>query len=286
MSHSTCLVIGANPELQLEPFDENLEMPRYVKYTKDGLIAKGRKEIEHYKNNIYAQYLENPEKYLANSSPGHTKYITEEFPKKLNWSDEEIYADQIENYDDENIGGEGEVYSTYNPKSKWDWYSLGGRWTGMLKLKEGATGEIGSPGIMTEDAPKGYCDSALIKDIDFEGMVAIDFEKYSKLYEEFEKEVVEDSKKHAIKAIFDYGIRNIGTDEKFIPETKEAYVKRNTQFHTFAVLKDGEWFERGEMGWWGIVKDEKDPDEWQNKFDELLKSLPEDTLISVYDVHI
>ena len=35
----------------------------------------------------------------------------------------------------ENIGDNGELYSTYNPNSKWDWYQVGGRWSGMLKTK-------------------------------------------------------------------------------------------------------------------------------------------------------
>ena len=55
-----------------------------------------------------------------------------------------------------------------NPK--WDWYQLGGRWTGFFKLKEGREGALGSPGILTEPAEDGWVDGALKGDIDFEGM--------------------------------------------------------------------------------------------------------------------
>ena len=60
----------------------------------------------------------------------------------------------------------------------------------------------------------------------------------------------------------------------------------NAEIVTFAVVKDGEWYERGEMGWWGIVSDEKDTEVWNNQFNKLLNDLPEDTLLSMYDCHI
>lgn len=33
--------------------------------------------------------------------------------------------------------GSGTAKTTYNPKSQWDWYSVGGRWSGSLEGKEG-----------------------------------------------------------------------------------------------------------------------------------------------------
>lgn len=35
-----------------------------------------------------------------------------------------------------------------NPSAKWDWYQIGGRWSGLLKLKPGAT--VGSDGFLGE----------------------------------------------------------------------------------------------------------------------------------------
>ena len=32
---------------------------------------------------------------------------------------------------------EGNIYSTYNPNSKWDWWEVGGRWSNMLTSKDG-----------------------------------------------------------------------------------------------------------------------------------------------------
>lgn len=54
----------------------------------------------------------------------------------------------------------------------------------------------------------------------------------------------------------------------------------------FAVLTpDGEWHERGDMGWWGMVNGEKDKDVWEKEFRALLKKWKNCTAVSV-DVHI
>ena len=53
MSHFTVLVIGGNPEEQLEPYYEGLEVPHCK--PKADLIAKEKKRIEDYKS----QFLQN-----------------------------------------------------------------------------------------------------------------------------------------------------------------------------------------------------------------------------------
>lgn len=276
MSHSTVLVVGENPELQLKPFDENLEVPRYVEYTKAELIAKGRKEIEEYRDSMYAKYLADPEKYEAEcKNPGHMKYIATEFPLKLNWTDEEVYADQIHWYDDqpEAIGSFGEVYSTSNPRARWDWFVLGGRWTGYFKLKPGAVGAVGAPGLMTPRAEPRHADQARKSEIDWEGMLAETIAKNKEYWAEYEAE-----KANGNDVSWQYDIRP--------DDTEDSYVKRHASNSTFAVLKEGKWYERGEMGWWATVKDEKERETWDAEFNKLLADLPDDMLLSVYDVHI
>jgi len=69
---------------------------------------------------------------------------------------------------------------------------------------------------------------------------------------------------------------------------REAYVGRAIRdaVCTFAVVKDGKWYERGDMGWWGFVSDEKDGGAWANEMYKLIESVPGDTLLSVFDCHI
>ena len=142
MSHFTVFVFtkedGKDVEELLAGYDESIVYAPYIKYTKQQAIAEVRKEIEDYKNTRYAEYLMNPEAYeAAHDNEAHIKYLKDEFPKKLNWTDEQCYQDKAQWYEEDMIDENGNIYSTYNPNSKWDWYTIGGRWTGGLVTKEG-----------------------------------------------------------------------------------------------------------------------------------------------------
>jgi len=49
---------------------------------------------------------------------------------------------------------------------------------------------------------------------------------------------------------------------------------------------NGEWVERGEMGYWGFVDNETDEGVWDKYFNEMWDSLPDDTLLTLVDCHI
>ena len=138
---------------------------------------------------------------------------------------------------------------SFNPQAKWDWYQLGGRWSDFFTLKSGAIGNHGKKSWTNEDEPRkaNHADQALKGDIDFDGMAEEKFEDLSSSYDEFEKEVAEKGYDPA-HGYFRYGIENTGTRETPVAETREQYLKRCAAISTFAVLKDGEWYEKGEMG--------------------------------------
>lgn len=71
-------------------------------------------------------------------------------------------------------------------------------------------------------------------------------------------------------------------------DTNQARIEDLTKIGTpFCFIDlDGEWHERGSMGWWGMSYDEKDDGTWETEFREYLKTLPEDTLVTVIDFHI
>lgn len=75
-------------------------------------------------------------------------------------------------------------------------------------------------------------------------------------------------------------------DEFAVPH--EVYVQRQADRATvlFGALKDGQWVERGEMGWFGCVSGEKDQDSWNRDFNAMLDALPDDTWLTVVDCHI
>jgi hypothetical protein len=70
--------------------------------------------------------------------------------------------------------------------------------------------------------------------------------------------------------------------------TRKEFVDRARAgaISTFAVLKDGKWYEKGEMGWWAIVSNEKDRGDWLREYQDLVLGLPDDTLLTVADCHI
>lgn len=127
-----------------------------------------------------------------------------------------------------------ENLDTRNPK--YDWWVIGGRWRGFFKLKRGAEGKLGEPGVF-DNPPFLDADQAPKGDIDFQA-------------------------------------------------TRGAYAKCGTRFCTHAVLKDGIWYQQGEMCWFGVVADEKDPAAWQEEFDKLLAGVPDDALLTVVDCHV
>lgn len=197
----------------LAPYDERIDYPPYIKYTKEQAIAKVRKEIEDYKNTTFAEYLADPEKYVqehGDAHPKHIDYLRNVFPKKLWWSDEQCYEDEAHYYEDDMIDENGNLLSTYNPNSKWDWYEIGGRWNDTL---------------ITLSCTKTNED--IVDQIDW--------------------------------------------DKTPVP---------------FAfITPDGKWHERGEMGWWAIVSNEKDNSEWEEEFRDAVKKY-HDLTVTVVDCHI
>jgi hypothetical protein len=176
-----------------------------------------------------------------------------------------------------------------NPNSKWDWYQVGGRWSGFFTLKSGKSGELGekswcNDGVEIRD---NKADQAKKGDIDWDKMVSDNFEEYSKKYDEFEKLLKENPEEAKKKAYWNYGVENVGGDFKtdWKPEPREQYLKRAVP-STFAVVKDGKWYEKGNMGWWACVIDEKEQDKWNEEFKKLIEETDDDTLLTVVDCHI
>ena len=61
------------------------------------------------------------------------------------------------------------------------------------------------------------------------------------------------------------------------------YDNENTPF---CIVIDGVWYEKGDMGWWGCVSNEKGDGEWKDEFFKLLESLPADSDVYNVDFHI
>lgn len=235
MSHFSVLVTGDDVESAMAPFDENLETPRYLSRTKAQIIAEGRRAIESYRDGIYAEYLADPAAYAEKRSnnPAHLRYLQDEFPTHLTWTDEQVYADAIRWCDD--LDAEGNEWSESNPQGYWDYWRVGGRWAGHLPLRNGREGHM-EP-LSWEWSFDGSADKP-------------------------------DSTTHA-----DVALKGDVNLEALDP--------------TFAILHEGEWVARGEMGWFGCLRDEQVPEEeWPAKWREFVLALPAGTRLTVVDCHV
>lgn len=200
MSHFIGLCFGEFWEQNLEQYDESLPVEEYVVYTKKEAIELAKANHE----NIYKQALEAKDnKYFKEYLDlGPTINDEQAWEKVLDWG---YSIDEDEN-----------LLTTYNPDSRWDWYSVGGRWEQYLPLKE--------EGEFTNEATVGE----------------IDWDKYF-----------------------------------------------NTRVSPFCfVTEDGEWIEKGEMGWWCAVGNEMDTESWNKVFKDYVQKLDPETLVVAIDFHI
>lgn len=201
--------------------------------------------------------------------------------------------------------------------TKWDWYQIGGRWTGWLKLKtsHNAVARLGKPGLMTPPAEPGHADQTLFCNIDVEGMrqdaankAAEEFDRVAPAFagktipswnelREAHKDNIDAARKlHREDPVYQDMVKldrdvlfHMGDlRDYFCNGDREAFVDRARKgaIVPFAIVKEGKWYQRGEMGWWGVVTDEQDRDEWGAQVSKLLDELPGETLVTVVDCHI
>lgn len=183
--------------------------------------------------------------------------------------------------DEDNVDEEGNILSTYNPESKWDWYSIGGRWNGELKIKKSKVKAYGSETV--DEALKGDIDWAAMNSIEPEQRErAKRFWKYYVMEEPYPG--TDDEKREEFGFIMyrpEYYLKRY--------KTIEGYLKSISTWCLRAVLDDdGEWHEVGEMGWFGCSSETADEDaKWEEEFyDRFIKPLPDDATLTVIDCHI
>lgn len=181
-----------------------------------------------------------------------------------------------------------------NPYKRWDWWVVGGRWSGKLLKKDGTR-----------------CDSAFLGDIDIAGMRDAKAKEWGDRWDsvnaitggqewrtwESVREAHPGDIDAARKAYHEQpAIAALNKNQEFrfwdgldeFRAPRDAYVQqaRDGAMTALAIVKDSTWFERGTMGWWGVVHDEKDAGEWYRQCAALLDGLPPTTLITIVDCHI
>jgi len=197
----------------------------------------------------------------------------------------------------------------HNPDSKWDWWVIGGRWTGKLDDDYdpytdprnivsctlcGGTGD--RPGWVYYEAVWGLSGEAVQKDTGNLALATAARERGGKDWSESELPlppiVVERRFRDdwAGKCSGCNGCNGTGKTVKWslAPFDGDVVPVSSIPENTipFAlVTPDGAWHERGSMGWFACVSKEKEKDAWENEVKSLLTAY-QDCIAVVCDLHI
>ena len=160
---------------------------------------------------------------------------------------------------------EGNLYTTRNPLSKWDYYEVGGRFSGLLRTKDGKRTDEGRVG-----------------DLDF----SADKDAYAEALRFWDRNVEKKGKPKKGEEFFSLRSENY---YKKTYGNREEYARRASSFSTYAVVTpDGEWHEKGEMGWWAISY--ASPEEaaaWTDSYEKkFIESADPDLIMTIIDCHI
>ena len=78
----------------------------------------------------------------------------------------------------------------------------------------------------------------------------------------------------------------IEVNEAYFNEIDWDYMKEWKRIPFCFVNEDGEWYEKGEMGWFAITTNEMEEETWQATFEEYINTVEDDCLVTVVDFHI
>lgn len=309
MSHFTVLVIGDDHDYQLSPFHE-FECTGYDdEFVKDiDQTEEARSDYERHKNDPnYKDFTQFVEDYYGRSKVP--------FGETVNTEDEDY------KYGYFTVDENGEVLKVINrtnPNSKWDWYLVGGRWSDFFKMKPGKTGKVGERGFFdTEGHRPGYADQVLKGDIDFEGMIAESYARHAEWYRKSGynqsmtwrtwDDVLKDETFENIDAKREFyhsqpdllavkeNFKKNGEDIWFLTEVDDLVGKSEFEYASknarssivpFALVEDRNWYQRGEMGWFGASTEEIPYEEWADFVLAKINDLPDDTVLTLVDCHI
>jgi hypothetical protein len=265
MSHFSVVVVGEDVDGQLAPYSEQDYEERYSTF-------------EDCTEEIVEGWKQYPLDLLA-SGGDEVEYKTIE-----------EYAVGFHGYQKND---EGQYGYEHNPNAQWDWWEVGGRWDSFFTNKTTGEGvnqiavkdlavEAGRIGA-GEDASKAFAVWRAIfhhlgkprswddvrgngTNIDAARMV-YNAQPAIKAYQEIDS--------------WSCPVELLGFDE-------EAYVEqcKNGVFVPYAVIRDGEWVGKGQMGWFGTSSNDTSENKWNKSFQDLLMDLDPDTLLTVVDCHI
>lgn len=320
MSHFITLVVGDNVDHQLEPYEETDHGPYAIfKDTEADL----RKSYENDSTNCFVEPNGTVHQACSDEFRNPDAFACDRYLCPDGWTEQRAPIKQVyktwESYLTDYCGEEpdedtGKLGYWHNPNARWDWYVVGGRWSDWLLLKDGTKvdqaryGDIDWAAMLAghvefwtkvydyvwpkiKDTPEGlpwsdFYDRADRGEITFD-QARTEWKNQPRI------KIAEELSEIARRVQTETGVDNwiswdLNAEAYGFTADKAMFVKLRAEraINTFAVVKDGRWFERGKMGWFAAVHDEKDPETWASVWNGLVRNVESDTLITVVDCHI
>jgi hypothetical protein len=259
MSHFAVLVIGPNVEKQLQPFHQ---------FECTGVDDEYVIEVE--------EDLDDADDYLK-----------VEFGAQPNLKGEHKYGYVMLNAESKAV----KFVRRTNPNYKWDWWMVGGRWSRFLTDHDGNYKNEGLKKDFNLKAKKEECLS--LSESRWEEIQKViagrEFYTWSEMREMHKDDIdsarVAFNQQQVIIDLTKAGRFDFYDNTSEFKMSKEEFVKTRTPC-TFAILMNGEWITKGEMGWFGMSNNTFSDVEWAEKWWEVIDSLDDETQLAIVDCHI
>ena len=245
----------------ISPYDENLQVASYIEKSNAELLKEKERLIELQSDPTSYMYKKYKDKDIKNMP----------LNKLVEW------------YYKQKLDDSGNLLTEYNPRSRWDWWVIGGRWKGLLLNK--ASERV---------------DMSMIEEIDFDSMrrnvEKVAYEMYSEYIELISmlNKNIDNERTKELKNQFYFDDKpkteNTPDGQKIVVERVEDYYNRvygGGYFGSPTYADIYGWHSRTSYGWFGMSTGDKGIDKlnYNKQFEEFIKSLDGKTILIVVDFH-
>lgn len=197
----------------------------------------------------------------THKTPKHLKEV--KIPHKVRYENFEEFVKDWSGYKKDKKDKKTGRYGYWeNPNAKWDWWTIGGRWTGSIS------------GFDAYNAPENQerCDGCFGTGIRPGGR------------EEFGEEWFKGTNGCN-------GCKGTGKRAKWTLNDHDGDIQLvenvKKDFVPFAIIDaDGKWYEKGEMGWFGVSSGDKKEKVWDDQAKKLIIKNHEKSYAVIVDCHI
>lgn len=215
--------------------------------------------------------------------------------------------------------GSVKVINRTNPNARWDWWAIGGRYEGKLITKTGEIVDQARKADLDWDAMRRKVQGiryAAVREyygkirshrpLATDAEIAAMWQDYvvqnaaaRKAWSELPAGTAENPRPNLWDFIDQYprmaeyttiGIRDMAYGWNWTVPLNEAdpmaWCENAPPLTALAYLDADGWAEKGTMGWFGVVHDEKDGDVWEEMFNKRVASIPDDYVLTIVDCHI